>query len=243
MSLSLILPFYKELPRLEQTLSAIMAFKEAEKELQLEVLFVNDGSPDTSADFIKQWIKEKQIDYIHVIGYEKNQGKGNAVKVGMLAAKNRLLLMSDTDLSTPLAEWRKLKAAIDAGAAVACGSRALQDSFIGKQPPWHRRILSRLFNILVYLAGVRNFNDTQCGFKMFTAEAAQAIFSRMRTKRFAFDVELIVMARDLGYRVEEIAVHWDYSGHSTVKVFSSGSRMLYDITKLAIRRLFLGKYR
>ena len=128
-------------------------------------------------------------------------------------------------------------------ATVACGSRAVPGARIGLPPPPHRRLLSRLFNLLVRIAGVDGIRDTQCGFKLFRAPVAKALFPRLRTRRFAFDVELIALARDLGYRVAEVPVRWDYSGHSTVRLFSSGFRMLFDLGRLAARRLVFGRAR
>jgi dolichyl-phosphate beta-glucosyltransferase len=157
------------------------------------------------------------------------------------AAKWVLILMSDADLSTPLDDWRLLYRALQEGADVACGSRAVKGAQIGKPPPVHRRLLSRLFNVLVRAAGVSGIRDTQCGFKLFGGGQARQIFSRIRTERFAFDVEVIAVARDLGYRVAEVPVTWNYSGHSTVRLFSSGGRMLWDVFLLALRRTVFGR--
>lgn len=240
-TLSLVIPVYRERVRLANTLQTVAEFIEQVKPICADAIFVNDGSPDDSAAFIEQWIAEHGTSQMQLIGYTVNQGKGFAVKTGMLAAQGELILMSDTDLSTPLQDWVKLKAALQAGADIACGSRAVAGADIGKKPPLHRRILSKLFNLMVRLAGVRNFGDTQCGFKLFKAAPAREIFGRLRTRRFAFDVEMIALARDLGYRVDEVPVRWDYSDHSTVKVFSSGARMMIDVFRLALRRVVFGK--
>ena len=241
LSLTLVIPVYKESVRLLGALEEVAAFIAQEAPRRVDAIFVNDGSPDDSAGIIERWVAQNPGCGMRLISYTDNQGKGYAVKTGMLAARGELMLMSDTDLSTPLREWRKLLAAIEAGADIACGSRAVRGSLIGKQPPLHRRLLSRIFNWLVHLAGVRGIRDTQCGFKLFKAAPCREVFGRLRTRRFAFDVEMLALAQDLGYRVDEVAVRWDYSDHSTVKVFSSGSRMLYDVARLALRRMFLGR--
>jgi len=240
-SLTLVIPVYKEHKRLERTLRDVTAFMAEEKDMAVDVVFVDDGSPDESAAIIRALIADRGDARMRLISYPDNQGKGHAVKTGVLAAQGDLILMSDTDLSTPLQDWRALKGALDGGADIACGSRAVRGAHIGKPPPWYRRILSRVFNVFVHLAGVHHFRDTQCGFKLFRAEAAKAVFGRLRTRRFAFDVEMIALARDLGYRVVETPVRWDYSENSTVKVFSSGPRMLWDVFMLAVRRLVFGK--
>lgn len=241
MRLTLVIPVYNEHLRLEKTVRDVAAFMAEEAALDVDAVFVDDGSPAESASVIRALIAEGGDPRLRLIRYPDNQGKGYAVKTGVAAAAGEWILMSDADLSTPLQDWRALKAALDAGADVACGSRAVRGAHIGKPPPLHRRVLSRVFNLLVRLAGVRGFRDTQCGFKLFRAEAAKAIFGRLRVRRFAFDVELIALARDLGYSVVEVPVRWDYSGHSTVKVFSSGSRMLWDVFRLAVRRTVFGK--
>lgn len=243
MRLTLVMPVYKEHKRLDKSVRQVTAFMAAEREndIEVEVIFVDDGSPDDSAAIVNTIITDLEDPDIRLLRYERNQGKGFAVKTGIAEAEGDLILMSDTDLSTPLEDWRRLKDAIDAGADIACGSRAVHGAHIGKAPPLHRRVLSRVFNILVRLSGVHGIRDTQCGFKLFRHDPAKKIFSRLRIKRFAFDVEMIAMARDFGYKVVEVPVNWDYSGHSTVRIFSSGGRMLFDVFMLAVRRMVFGK--
>jgi dolichyl-phosphate beta-glucosyltransferase len=243
MRLTLVIPVYREHRRLGKTIREVAAFMDSATDMEVDAVFVDDGSPDESASIINTLIANRETAGMRLIRYPDNRGKGYAVKTGVLAAAGELILMSDADLSTPLQDWSKLKAAVDAGADIACGSRAVRGALIGTPPPLHRRILSRVFNLLVRMAGVHDFRDTQCGFKLFRAEPAKAVFSRLRTHRFAFDVEMIALARDLGYRVDEVPVRWDYSGHSTVKVFSSGTRMLWDVFLLAVRRSVFGKTR
>ncbi|MDD4016348.1 MAG: glycosyltransferase family 2 protein [Kiritimatiellae bacterium] len=243
MRLTLVIPVYKEHLRLAESLKKVAAFVDASEHAVADAIFVDDGSPDPCSEVIRDFISKGGTPRLQLIRYPVNRGKGYAVKTGVLAAQGDLVLMSDADLSTPLEDWLRLKAAVDAGADMACGSRAVRGAHIGRPPPLHRRVLSRIFNLLVRAAGVRGIRDTQCGFKLFRAGPAKEVFGRLRTRRFAFDVEMIALARDLGYRVEEVPVDWDYSGHSTVKVFSSGGRMLFDLFLLAARRLVFGKCR
>ena len=237
-SLSIVIPVYKEATRLPASLESIHAFTRNATGLTVEVIFVDDGSPDDSTAVIAAFIEKHGLSGFRQIRYTPNRGKGYAVKTGILAATGDLILMSDTDLSTPLDDFSKLKAAIDAGADIACGSRAVAGAHIGVKPPLRRRISSRVFNLLVRMAGVHGIRDTQCGFKLFRAVAAKEIFKTLRTERFAFDVEMIARARKLGYRLVEVPVEWNYSDNSTVRLLSSGSRMLFDIALIAFRRLF-----
>ncbi len=241
--LTLVIPVYKEHRRMGESLDAVAAFVASAEGVTVDVIFVDDGSPDNSAAMINAFIADRDDPALRLISYPVNQGKGYAVKTGVLAAEGDLILMSDADLSTPLTDWLKLKTALEAGADIACGSRAVRGAHIGKPPPLHRRLLSRVFNLLVRAAGVHGIRDTQCGFKLFRTEAAKQVFRVLRTRRFAFDVEMIALARDLGYQVAEVPVNWDYSGHSTVRVFSSGGRMLIDVFLLAVRRTMWGKHK
>ncbi len=222
------------------SLDRLAAFIAETEDAEVDVVLVDDGSSDDTADIINAYITDRDDPQMRLLRYTPNRGKGYAVKTGVAAARGELILMSDADLSTPLEDWRKLKDAIDAGADIACGSRAVRGAHIGVRPPLHRRLLSRVFNFLVRASGVHGIRDTQCGFKLFRAAVAKRVFSRLRIERFAFDVELIALARDLGYRVVEVPVNWDYSGHSTVRLFSSGGRMLWDLLVLALRRAAFG---
>ncbi len=243
MRLTLVIPVYKEHKRLDQSARQVAAFMSAEraKNIDVDVIFVDDGSPGDSAAIMKATIMDLDDPNVKLVRYKRNQGKGFAVKTGVLAAQGDLILMSDADLSSPLEDWRTLNEAVDAGADIACGSRAVHGAHIGKAPPLYRRMLSRIFNLMVRLSGVHGIRDTQCGFKLFRNAPAKEIFSRLRIKRFAFDVEMIAMAQDLGYKVVEVPVNWNYSDHSTVRVFSSGGRMLFDLFMLAVRRMVFGK--
>jgi dolichyl-phosphate beta-glucosyltransferase len=241
--LSVVIPVYKEHGRLVESLQKVTAFIASTPDLAAEAIFVDDGSADNTAEIIREHLAKRSDLPMRLVSYKVNRGKGYAVKAGVLEAGGDLILMSDADLSTPLGDWLKLKTALDEGADIACGSRAVHGAHIGKPPPFHRRVLSRLFNLLVRAAGVHGIRDTQCGFKLFRADAARKIFDLLQTDRFAFDVEVIALARDLRYQVAEVPVNWNYSDHSTVRLFSSGFRMMWDVFLLAFRRTFFGKRR
>ncbi|MDA3925631.1 MAG: glycosyltransferase family 2 protein [Kiritimatiellae bacterium] len=238
--LSIVLPVFREASRLKDSLASVAEFVNS-YEGGAEAIFVNDGSPDNCADIIRAYIAAHPEYPVKLISYELNQGKGFAVKEGVLKSEGQFILMSDTDLSTPLKDCSKLMAGIDAGADIVCGSRAVIGSEIGDNPPLLRRMLSRVFNVLVRISGVHGIRDTQCGFKLFKADVAKMLFKKMRIRAFAFDVELIARAKASDFKVVEVPVHWDYSGHSTVRVFTHGSKMLFDVFLLALKRVFRGK--
>ena len=243
MRLTIVIPVYREHHRLAVALKKIKAVLADTTDVEVDVVYVDDGSPADSAVVIKALIAESEHPRMRLLRYEVNQGKGHAVKTGVMEANGDYILMSDADLSTPIEDWRRLFAAIEAGADIACGSRAVPGANVGLQPPIHRRFLSRIFNVLVRGAGVDGIRDTQCGFKLFRTHVAKRVFEKMQTRRFAFDVEMLALARDMGYQVAEVPVNWDYSGHSTVRLFSSGAGMLFDLFRLAFKRLFFGKFK
>ena len=156
---------------------------------------VVDGGRDGTLELARGLAREWPA--LVVLHHEVNRGKGYAVRRGMLAARGRYRLFSDADLSTPIADVEQLIDAIDGGADVAIGSRALPDSDVRVRQAWWRQSMGRVFNQIVRRAAVPDLYDTQCGFKCFRAEAAQQIFARQRMTRFSFDVELLWIARKL----------------------------------------------
>jgi len=234
--LSVVVPAYNEAARIDAALDRLAAFARSETEAVVRVVLVDDGSTDDTAARIASRIAAWP--FARLVSLPRNRGKGAAVQAGVLAcAEAEWILMSDVDGSAPLEQWRVLRAALEAGADFACGSRAVPGARIGTPPPRLRRLLGRVFNRLVAVAGVRDIGDTQCGFKLFRGAEARRVFPLLRSLGFAFDVELIALARACGYRVVEVPVAWDYEGHSTVSLFSNGPAMLVDLARIALRRL------
>src|SRR5207302_11231078 len=140
---------------------------------------------------------------------EGNRGKGYAVRFGMLRAGGDFILFSDADLATPIEEVEKLFEQVQAGAEIAIGSRDVPGSKLVKRQSMFRELGGKLFNRCVQRVGVPGIHDTQCGFKLFTRSAAQNIFSRCRIDNFSFDVEVLYLARLLGYPIAEVPVVWE----------------------------------
>jgi len=202
-SISIVIPAYNEEKRLPATLDKIREYLQASRWDFAEIVVVDDGSRDGTVRVARQA-------GVRVIGNPGNRGKGYAVKHGMLEARGEHVLYTDADLSSPIGELEKLwDAAARAGAQVAIGSRAVDRSLVGVHQPRARELVGRLFNLVMRMVTGLPFRDTQCGFKLFEARAAREIFPRQRLDGFGFDVEVLFIARRLGYRALEVPVRWD----------------------------------
>jgi len=178
---------------------------------------------------------------VRVLGLgPRNHGKGAAVRAGMLSAVGRFRLFTDADGATPIAELKRLEPALMAGADVVIGSRALPDPSVSVRSLPHRRRAGRAFNALVTALGLHGINDSQCGFKAFTARAALALFGALMTDGFGFDVEILLRARAAGYRVVEVAVNWADQRGSKVGILKNGPGMLAQVV-MAAARVRLGR--
>lgn len=235
-SLSIIIPAYNEGERLGATLAAIAGYMASSGWDFHEVLVVDDGSSDGTTAVAAGFCGTR------VLRNPGNRGKGYSVRHGMLAAAGDWLLFSDADLSTPIEEVEKLlQAAGSEGAQIAIGSRAVNRSLIGVHQPLLRESSGRVFNLLVRAVTGLPFLDTQCGFKLFEAHAARDIFSRQKLDGFGFDVEVLAIARALGYRAAEVPVRWnDMPG--TKVTCAGGAGAFIDL--LSVRwNLLRGTYR
>ncbi len=227
--LSVVIPAFEEAARIGPTLERVRTYLAA-RPFDSEVLVVVDGGRDGTLGLVRNLARDWPA--LRVLDNGVNRGKGYSVRRGMLAARGCYLLFSDADLSTPIAEVERLVAALDAGADVAIGSRALVDSDVRVRQAWWRQSMGRVFNWFVRLIAVPDLRDTQCGFKCFRRDAARRIFARQRIARFSFDVELLWIARTLGYRVAELPVTWINHPSSRVHPLIDSCRMLVDLTRL-----------
>jgi dolichyl-phosphate beta-glucosyltransferase len=228
---SVIIPAFNEALRLPAYLGEAIAYFDGRDE-PYEILVVDDGSRDETAARVLEAQAAHSSVTLHRLA--ANHGKGFAVRTGMLAARGELRLMTDADGATPIGEVKRLEAAIQAGADVAVGSRALADPSVSRQVRLHRKLSGQVFNFLVRQLGVPEIRDTQCGFKLFRGAAATELFGALETEGFGFDVELLLLAHRRGYRVTEVAINWTDQPGSKVGVFADGPRMLVQI--LAARR-------
>jgi len=223
--ISVVIPAFNEARRLPATLDRIGAYLAAQGAAH-EILVVDDGSSDGTADVARG-------EAVRVLRHEPNRGKGYAVRRGMLAAAGARRLMTDADLSTPIEELSKLEVEIDQGFDVAVGSRALPGARIEVHQPAYREAMGRAFNVLVQAILLPGLHDTQCGFKLFTARAAEAAFGACRLDGFSFDVEALFVARRLGLRIAEVPVRWRNDAATRVGIGGGGAAFL-DLLRIRL---------
>jgi dolichyl-phosphate beta-glucosyltransferase len=230
--LSVVIPVYNEERRIRPSLERVLAYLGTQP-WHSEVLVVIDGSRDRTGDVVRGVAPPGAVD-VEVLDAPTNRGKGACVRRGMLAARGTLRLFTDADLSTPIEEVERLAQVIARGHDVAIGSRRMPESQVTVPQPWWRRLMGGAFVWCVQRLAVPGIHDTQCGFKLFTADAATRVFSRQRIEDFAFDVEVLWIAHRLGLRVAEVPVTWTDDPRSTVRPIADSLRMLSDV--LRIRR-------
>ena len=232
MYLSVVIPAYNEEKRMGPTLSKIYNFLST-KEYGYEVIVVDDGSTDKTVSEAQrsQLFKGGNLE---VIKNRINTGKGFSVKRGILASKGDYVLFSDADLSTPMEEFDKLFDYINKGYDIVIGSRGLEESDVRIHQPWHREKMGKIFNFFVKLFLIKEFNDTQCGFKLFKGDTAREIAASLKIDGFCFDVEFIYLAEKGGHRIKEVGVIWKNSPQSTVKIIGGSASMFLDLLKIRV---------
>jgi dolichyl-phosphate beta-glucosyltransferase len=232
--LSVVFPAYNAENHLAVSLDAAVTYL-AGKPFAAEVIVVDDGSADRTAEVACRTLAGRVPS--RVIRHDLNLGKGASVREGVLNASGEVILFSDDDLSTPIGEFDKLDAALQSGADVAIGSRALPGSDIRVRQRRPREWMGKSFNLLVRLFVLGGYRDTQCGFKAFRRAAALDLFSRLQTSGFSFDVEILARCRELGYRVTEVPVVWSDSRPSRLKIFKGSWGMLRELWRIrSLRR-------
>jgi dolichyl-phosphate beta-glucosyltransferase len=227
MIVSIIIPAYNEELRIEHTLKKVFA-NDFLSSLDLEIIVVDDASSDQTALIVKNIAQAYPC--VKLLQGDINRGKGFSVRKGMLKARGDYLVFIDADNSTPIEEIQKLLPLVMKGDCdIAIGSRGLKESKIKVRQAWVRRNMGKTFNLFVRCLLLKDFPDTQCGFKCFSKKAAQAVFSLQRIDRFAFDVEALVIARIKGLTIKEVPVVWINNPQSKVNPINDASRMFFDL--------------
>jgi dolichyl-phosphate beta-glucosyltransferase len=227
-----IVPAYNEEARIASSLTRIVEYYSAQP-YTWHVTVISDGSTDRTEAIVQEFAA--QHPEITLLSYTQNRGKGYAVRKGMLEVEGELLLFCDADLATPQEETSKLLEHVRAGADVAIGSRPLRESRLERRQPWYRELFGRMANGVVQLLAIRGIKDTQCGFKMFKFAVARDVFRRCTMDGFSFDLEALMIARDLGYRIDEIPIRWSHQEGSKVVLMRDGPRAFRDLIILRFR--------
>lgn len=232
MDISVVIPAYNEEKRIEPALKKIIKYIK-KKFRRYEIIVVDDCSTDNTSKIASKY-KE-----IRVLKNKSNQGKGYSVKRGVLASKYPLILFSDSDLAAPIEELQKLIQYKEYD--VVFGSRNLKESDVQTKQPLYRQIMGKMFPLLVNLIVLRNTKDTQCGFKLFKKKAAEKIFPLQTINGFAFDVEILYIAKKLGFKIKEVPVVWIDQEGSKVNPVKDGIKMLKSLLQIRINNL-KGRY-
>lgn len=230
--LSVVVPAFNEEWRLPPTLIDMVDYLDT-RGLSYEVIVVDDGSSDSTTDVVKKF--ERIRPQISLIRVPRNYGKGHAVRLGMLTAHGKSVLFADADGSTPFRELERLEAELAKGADVAIGSRAMISNDTKVVTNWHRRFLGRAFNFCVNMLVLPSVADTQCGFKLFTSQAARFLFERQQSDGFSFDVEVLYIARKAKLRIVEVPINWKNVPGSKVNLVLDALRMFRDIMVFKVR--------
>ncbi len=239
MRLSVVIPAFNEAQRIGNTLRLVVAYLGVQG-YAAEIVVVDDGSSDDTAGVVLGFAAESRV-LVRLALMGGNCGKGATVQEGMLnCAQGDYRLMYDADGSTPIEMMERVWPCFEAGADVVIGSRALAGADIGVRQAWYREGMGKLNNALLRGLGLTQFADTQCGFKVFTAEAAVAVFERVRVAGFGFDVEALFIAQRRGLRVVEVPVRWVNSADSRVHPLRHGARMVWDAVQVRVRAMVEG---
>jgi dolichyl-phosphate beta-glucosyltransferase len=226
---SIVIPAYNESARIRPTLDEILRHV-LEQAWDAELLVVNDGSRDDTAQIVGEYGKlHPQVLLLENPG---NRGKGYSVRNGMLHARGEICLFTDADLSSPITEARKLFDALAAGADMAIGSRWLRSELQTERQSLLRQAFGRIFNLVLRVILGLHFADTQCGFKAFRRDAAQRIFPLQKIERWGFDPEILFLARRAGLRVDEVPVVWAHAEGTRLQPFRDGMRMFVEVLRI-----------
>ena len=239
--LSVVIPTYNEQVRISDSLTTVVTYL-AKQEYTSEIIVIDDGSTDGTGEAVSSFIAEREGEPIVRLIENDHRGKGYTVRTGMLSGEGKYIVFTDADLATPISEVGKMIGSLETGSDIAIGTR----EGIGSErldEPLHRHLMGRTFNLLVRLLSGLKFRDTQCGFKGFRRQVAHDLFSRVQlygadAKRIrgsavtGFDVEVLYLALQEGYRIEEIPVRWRYGTGSKVNPLVDSARMFLDVVRV-----------
>lgn len=217
MKLSIVVPAYNEENRITPTIDGVVAYAENKFPDQYEILIVLDGSTDNTPDIVDQL--SQKYSSIKIFPNDRNRGKGAVVRQGVLASIGQYVLFMDADNSTHINELDAMLPLCEKGVEVVIGSRDMKDSHIAVHQARYKEILGDLGNWWIQIVLVGGLNDTQCGFKLFNGDIARQLFQKVSMKGWSFDIEVLALARYLGYTIKEMPVIWYNDSESHVTLF------------------------
>lgn len=228
--LSIIIPAYNEQERLALTLSKIHSYCNSQA-YGYEVIVVDDGSTDSTRETALD-NPLNETGRLRILNNHHNHGKGYSIKRGIMVSRGDYVLFSDADLSTPIEETGKLFSVLNEKYDIAVGSRSIKGAQIKVRQPFYREYMGKFFNKLVRFFVLKGIIDTQCGFKLFKGKVARDIAAQIRIDGFAFDVEMLYLAKLKGYKIKEVPITWIDSPQSKVRIIDSSLRMFLDLLKI-----------
>lgn len=231
-SISIVLPFYNEKKRILSCLNQIKKFKPIK--IITEFIFVDDGSNDGTDLIIKNFLKKEKRQW-KLIKIKKNMGKGYALKMGVLNAKNQWILTSDTDMSVPLEQilkWNKNKY-FKKNCSIYFGSREHNNSIV--ETKIYRKVLGKIFRTIIKILLKITVNDTQCGYKLYKSAIGKKIFKDLTLNKFEHDLEIILNAQKINQSIIELPVEWTHKKNSKLNILIDPIKMLYGIILLSFK--------
>jgi len=238
-SITVVVPCFNEGKTIYQNIKKIAQYLKGKFE-HFEIIAVNDGSNDGTINELK---KIQLNPHFKIIDNKKNAGKGKAVKDGVLASNNGILMFLDADLAIPIEELKNFLIELKNGYDVLIASRFMPGSKIIIPVMWYRKIMEKVFRALrMIIINDYDVKDTQCGFKIFKGGVAEKIFPLLTTKRFAFEAEVIFVAKKLGFKIKELPVALQNPKKSRIRIFRDPFNMFFDLLKIRLND-FLGKYK
>ncbi len=229
---SLILPAYNEAATIGSTIRETGAYFRS-RGLRYEIIVAADGEDGTRELALET---ASQGEPVRVIGNRERSGKGRGVREAMALARGEIAGYADADNKVPIEELDKFRPCLAQGYDVVIGSRTMRDSQVEKRQPLYRQLGGKGFGLFMHaVVGLKGITDTQCGFKFFTRTSAREIFSRQQIDGYMFDVEILVLARRLGYRIQQVPIRWRDDGDSRLALVSGNLRNAIDIFRIGVR--------
>lgn len=232
-SISVVVPAYNEVKSITATLREMCAYFEG-KPYDFEVIVAADGD-DGTRELVGELAAHDPR--LRVIGNRERLGKGRGVREGFGLARGDVIGFVDADNKTPISEFEKFEREFAKGSDVVIGSRRLRESLVERRQPWYRRLGSKAFRIALHtVVGLGDIADTQCGFKFFRREVAADIFSRQRIDGYMFDVEILYLATQAGYRIAQVPVRWRDDGDSRLHLVRGNLQNAVDVLRIRFGR-------